>query len=123
MGHGRRRWDRSGPPHCGQTDIDNRQTADAGAKMDKIGVRVCCGKACGEDGRRTLEALRQEFANLNAEGKFDVQPCGCLDLCGEGPVVQVLRPDGAVMATYNEAGRRKIVAIAKELVAKTGEKT
>jgi|GEM_PF-2807814 len=51
---------------------------------------ACVGKDCRQehDARAVLDALRQQVASIETAGLvMDVQPCGCVDLCEQGPVV------------------------------------
>ena len=57
----------------------------------------CCGEAGGQQMRDYLKK-KVKHANLNGEGKCRINSAGCLDRCGEGPVL-VVYPD-AVWYTY-----------------------
>jgi (2Fe-2S) ferredoxin len=57
-------------------------------------VFVCTsGKTCpGEGSEKVLEALRKGIAELGLKKQIRINKAGCLDQCGNGPVV-VVYPD------------------------------
>jgi (2Fe-2S) ferredoxin len=83
-----------------------------------VRLYACVGKHC-PDGRRVLDALRVAAADSGVA----VAPCGCLDLCEQGPVVIALpaeappprrgQPGPAPLATHlrvSPADAARIVA-------------
>ena len=93
-------------------------TARPEPQAGPVRLYACVGKHC-PDGRRVLDALRVAAA----ESGVAVAPCGCLDLCEQGPVVIALpaeappprrgQPGPAPLATHlrvSPADAARIVA-------------
>ncbi|MFD2235740.1 hypothetical protein [Phaeospirillum tilakii] len=71
--------------HGGGCGLGKAVAASPEQRPGPVRLYACVGKHC-PDGRRVLDALRVAAA----ESGVAVAPCGCLDLCEQGPVVIAL---------------------------------
>jgi (2Fe-2S) ferredoxin len=55
-------------------------------------VLVCQYRTCKKDGSEIILNIFQQQAIANKSMNISVKPCGCLGLCGSGPMV-VIMPD------------------------------
>jgi (2Fe-2S) ferredoxin len=71
--------------------------------LDKIEIKVCVhqrkppGKpCCWQSGAEAVyRALEEELQRSRYDGSVVLRRSGCLDRCGQGPVVQIVKPDAA----------------------------
>jgi (2Fe-2S) ferredoxin len=89
-------------PGCDQPSCGRSEAAPAPLSAADLATAetlyVCVGKHCPE-GRAVFDALRQE----SGDSGIAVEPCGCLDLCEQGPVAIAL-PGGVRPPRKGETG-------------------
>ena len=73
-------------------------------------VFVCTsGKTCAEqDSEDVLKCMRKEISDLGLKSSIRINKSGCLDQCGNGPMV-VVYPEGVWYGGVDENGAKKIV--------------
>lgn len=79
-------------------------------ELYKKHVFVCTsGKTCpGEGSEQVLETLRREINELGLKKQIRINKSGCLDQCGNGPMV-VVYPEGVWYAHVTPADCHEII--------------
>lgn len=99
-------------------DLRSRASAawEAQAKSEKTRIIVgtaTCGRAAGA--LETLDAIRAEVARLGL--KAEVEITGCVGLCYEEPLVDIIKPGGA-RVTYKRVTAEKVAGLLDEVLVK-----
>jgi len=82
------------------------------AEDDLTEIRICLGSSCVATGSgRVREALEDALVDTGVQETVRVKRVGCLGMCYQTPVVEVVPPDGpgALYARVQEPDARKIV--------------
>ncbi len=92
------------------------ETLSTSGKTRIIVGTATCGRAAGA--MKTLGAIRAEVSRqgLNAQ----VEMTGCIGLCYEEPLVDIIKPGGA-RVSYKQVTADKVPALMEEVLAKGGQ--